>query len=66
MEQEKQKKVIEDIVKRSHVTVAENFQVKMPEPQQMPGMPPGICSGPAESWGSSSWRASTKPGEAEG
>lgn len=40
VEQEKQKKVIEDIVKRSHVTVAENFQVKMPEPQPMPGMPP--------------------------
>jgi parvulin-like peptidyl-prolyl isomerase len=39
VEQEKQKKVIEDIVKRSHVTVAENFQVKTPEPQEMPGMP---------------------------
>jgi parvulin-like peptidyl-prolyl isomerase len=46
VEQEKQKKVIEDIVKRSHVTVTENFQVKMPEPQQMPGMPPGLAPGP--------------------
>ena len=36
VEQEKQKKVVEDIVKRSHVTVAENFQVKMPEAQEMP------------------------------
>lgn len=33
VEQEKQKKVLDDIVGRSHVTVAENFQVKMPEPQ---------------------------------
>jgi peptidyl-prolyl cis-trans isomerase C len=40
LEQEKQKKVVDDIVKRSHVTVAENFQVKMPEAPQMPGMPP--------------------------
>jgi parvulin-like peptidyl-prolyl isomerase len=43
VEQEKQKQVLEDIVKRSHVTVAENFPVKMPEqPQQMPGLPPGL------------------------
>lgn len=40
VEQEKQKKVLDDIVKRSHVTVAENFQVKPPEAQEMPGMPP--------------------------
>ncbi|MDQ3666046.1 MAG: peptidylprolyl isomerase [Acidobacteriota bacterium] len=40
VEQEKQKQVVEDIVKRSHVTVAENFQVKMPEAQEMPIMPP--------------------------
>lgn len=39
VEQEKQKKVVDDIVKRSHVTVAENFQVKPPETQEMPGMP---------------------------
>jgi peptidyl-prolyl cis-trans isomerase C len=42
VEQEKQKTVLEEIVKRSHVTVAENFQVKMPETQPMPGMPPGF------------------------
>jgi parvulin-like peptidyl-prolyl isomerase len=40
VEQEKQKKVLDEIVKRSHVTVAENFQVKMPE--QQPMMPPGF------------------------
>jgi parvulin-like peptidyl-prolyl isomerase len=42
VEQEKQKKVLEDIVKRSHVTVAENFQVKMPEQQAPQGLPPGM------------------------
>lgn len=45
VEQEKQKTVLEEIVKRSHVTVAENFQVKMPEMPQMPGMPPGFSPG---------------------
>jgi parvulin-like peptidyl-prolyl isomerase len=42
VEQEKQKKVLDDIVKRSHVTVAENFQVKMPEQQAPQGLPPGM------------------------
>jgi parvulin-like peptidyl-prolyl isomerase len=42
VEQEKQKKVLDDIVSRSHVTVAENFQVKMPEPQPQQGLPPGF------------------------
>ena len=42
VEQEKQKKVLEEIVKRSHVVVADNFQVKMPEAQQQPAMPPGF------------------------
>jgi parvulin-like peptidyl-prolyl isomerase len=42
VEQEKAKKVLDDIVSRSHVNVAENFQVKMPEPQQPMGLPPGF------------------------
>ncbi len=42
VEQEKQKKVLDEIVKRSHVTVAENFQVKMPEQQPGQGLPPGL------------------------
>lgn len=42
VEQEKQKQVLDDIVKRAHVTVAESFQVKMPEQQPMPSMPPGF------------------------
>ena len=47
VEKEKQKKVLEDIVKRSHVTVAENFTVKMPETPQSPMMPPGFQPHPA-------------------
>jgi parvulin-like peptidyl-prolyl isomerase len=47
VEQEKQKKVLDEIVKRSHVTVAENYQVKMPEQQPAPqGLPPGFGQGP--------------------
>ena len=43
VEQEKQKQVLEEIVKRSQVTVADNFTVKMPEQTpQMPGLPPGL------------------------
>ncbi|HET6891871.1 MAG TPA: peptidylprolyl isomerase [Pyrinomonadaceae bacterium] len=41
VEQEKQKKLLEEIVKRSHVTVAENFQVKAPEALAAPQFPPG-------------------------
>ena len=47
VEKEKQKKVLDDIVKRSHVTVAENFTVKMPETPQAPSMPPGFAPAPA-------------------
>ena len=42
VEQEKAKKVLDDIVSRSHVKVAENFQVKAPEQQPMQGLPPGF------------------------
>ncbi|HEU5237145.1 MAG TPA: peptidylprolyl isomerase [Pyrinomonadaceae bacterium] len=45
VEQDKEKKLIEDIVKRqsNHVTVADNFSVPQPPPQQMQqGMPPGL------------------------
>jgi len=43
VEQDKQKKVLDEIVKRSHVSVAENFQVKMPDAQQLqPANPPGL------------------------
>ena len=42
VEKEKQEKILEEIVKRSHVTVADNFQVKMPEQTQQPALPPGF------------------------
>jgi parvulin-like peptidyl-prolyl isomerase len=42
VEQEKAKKVLDEIVSRSHVKVADNFQVKPPEQQPMQGLPPGM------------------------
>lgn len=45
VEQEKEKNLIEEIVKRqsSHVSVAENFSVPQPAPQEMQqGLPPGM------------------------
>ena len=42
IEQEKAKKILEDIVNRSHVKVAQNFQVKAPEQQPNQGLPPGF------------------------
>ncbi len=46
VEQEKEKNLIDDIVKRqsNHVTVAENFSVPQPSPQEMQqgGLPPGM------------------------
>jgi len=45
VEQDKEKKLIDDIVKRqsNHVTVADNFSVPQPPPQQMQqGLPPGL------------------------
>jgi len=48
VEQEKAKKILDEIVSRSHVQVAENFQVKMPEPSQMPNFAPGLPGAPPE------------------
>jgi hypothetical protein len=52
IEQEKEKAMIDEIVKRQgpHITIAENFAVTAPPPQQMqPGLPPGMMpSGPPE------------------
>ncbi len=45
VEQEKEKAMIEEIVKRqgSHITIADNFSVTAPPPQQMQqGLPPGM------------------------
>ncbi|HEX8491700.1 MAG TPA: peptidylprolyl isomerase [Pyrinomonadaceae bacterium] len=42
LEKEKRDKVISEIVQRTGVTVADNFNVPKPEmPRQVPGMPPG-------------------------
>jgi foldase protein PrsA len=45
VEQDKQKKVLDEIVKRSHITVAQNYTVKMPEQQPSQGLPPGFGQG---------------------
>jgi len=45
IEQEKEKNLIDEIVKRqsNHITVAENFSVPQPSPQEMQqGLPPGM------------------------
>lgn len=45
VEQEKEKNMIDEIVKRqsNHITIAENFSVPQPPPQQMQqGLPPGL------------------------
>lgn len=46
VEQEKAKKVLDEIVSRSHVQVAENYQVKMPEQQPTQQLPPGFSPAP--------------------
>ena len=45
VEQEKAKKVLDEIVKNSHVKVPDTYAVKMPEPEPNQGLPPGF--GPA-------------------
>ncbi|HEY0077060.1 MAG TPA: peptidylprolyl isomerase [Pyrinomonadaceae bacterium] len=46
VEAEKREKLLGEILQRTKVTVAENFQVKAPEmPAQMPMMPPGAAPG---------------------
>lgn len=42
VEQEKAKKMLDEIVSRSHVKVAESYQVRAPEQQPMQGLPPGF------------------------
>jgi len=49
VEQEKEKSLIDEIVKRqsSHMTIADNFSVQAPPPQQMQqGLPPGMMPEP--------------------
>ena len=49
LERDKTKALLDEIVNRSHVKVAENYQVKPPEQQPMQGLPPGMV--PAEPQG---------------
>lgn len=42
VEQEKEEKIIEEIVNRSRITVADNFTVAAPQMPQMLNMPPGM------------------------
>ena len=42
VEQDKAKKILDDIVARSHVKVADSYTVKPPEQQPMQGLPPGF------------------------
>jgi len=44
LEQEKAKKVLDDIVARSHVKVPDNYTVKPPEQQPSQGLPPGFSA----------------------
>jgi len=46
VEQEKGKRVLDEIVARSHVKVADNFQVKPPEQQPAQSLPPGFGAPP--------------------
>ncbi|HKR10982.1 MAG TPA: peptidylprolyl isomerase [Pyrinomonadaceae bacterium] len=48
VEQEKAKKVLDEIVARSHVKVADNYQVKPPEQQPNQGLPPGLTQPPVQ------------------
>jgi len=49
VEQDKAKKVLDDIVAHSHVKVPDTYAVKMPEPEQAPqGLPPGLGPAPGE------------------
>ena len=48
IEKEKATKVLDEIVARSHVKVADNYQVKVPEQQPMQQLPPGFAPPPPE------------------
>ena len=49
VEEEKQKKVLDEIVKRSHVTVVETYTVKPPDQPPPQGLPLGVAPGAEQS-----------------
>lgn len=65
VEQEKEEKIINEIVARSHISVADNFTVAAPQMPQMPGLPPGMMpsddGGAAPAPPSSSQGSGTSP-----
>ena len=61
VEQEKAKKVLDEIVSRSHVKVPDNFQVKAPEPQQQMQLPPGFGGPPPPAEQGAQPKPSQKP-----
>lgn len=48
IEKDKVKKLLDEIVARSHVTVADNYQVKPPEQQPAQQLPPGFGAPPEQ------------------
>lgn len=70
VEQEKEKAMIEEIVKRqgSHITIADNFSVTAPPPQQMQqGLPPGMMpEGPPATAPADKGKTPAKPGTTKG
>ena len=61
VEQEKAKKVLDEIVSRSHVKVPDNFQVKAPEPQKQMELPPGFGAPPPPAEQGAQPKPSQKP-----
>jgi parvulin-like peptidyl-prolyl isomerase len=64
VEQEKEKALVDDIVKRQakHITVADNFAVTAPPPQQMQqGLPPGMMPEPPASKSPEKGKTTTPP-----
>ena len=62
VEQEKEKNLIEEIVKRqsNHITIADNFSVPAPPPQQMQqGLPPGMMPEAPPASPAPKWKATT-------
>lgn len=70
VEQEKEKAMIDEIVKRqgSHITIADNFSVTAPPPQQMQqGLPPGMMpEGPPAKQPADKGKTPAKPATTKG
>lgn len=62
VEREKAKKVLDEIAERSHVKVADTYQVKPPEPQPQQQLPPGFGAPPQEQEPSAPAPSPAKPG----